>query len=121
MTFLSSYQTVEKSSLPGKTLRCCEKTIPLLSRGYLLDLVEGEPSKKMDLSPEGRGHAQRRHPLLSGLDQACSEILVCEFSIFVQVCREGVRYWDLVQHMFSGKPRTFQDCGERANVIFLSF
>lgn len=89
VTFLSSYQTVEKSPLPGKALRCCEKTIPLLSRGHLLDLVEGEPSKRMDLSPEGSGHAQRRPPLLSGLDQACSEILSSEFSIFVQVCREG--------------------------------
>lgn len=64
-------------------MRCWEKTIPFLSRGHLVDLVEGEPSKKMDLSPEGRGHAQRRPPLLSGFDQACSEILGSEFSILV--------------------------------------
>lgn len=89
MAFLSSSQTVAKSPLSGKALRCCKKTIPLLFRGHLVDLVEEEPSKRMDLSPEGRGHAPRRPPLLSGLDQACSEILSSEFSVFVQVCREG--------------------------------
>lgn len=89
VAFLSSYQTVEKSPLSGKALRYCEKTIPLLSRGHLVDLVEGEPSKRMDSSPKGRGHAQRRPPLLSGFDQPCSEIPSSEFSVFAQVCKDG--------------------------------
>lgn len=45
-------------------------------------------TQRKDWNPQGRDHTQRRPPMLSRVDQACSEILGSEFSVFVQVCLE---------------------------------
>lgn len=64
-----------------------EEAIALPSRSHL-DPAGGDEHSEKGLEPSGKRPHNRRPPMLSRVEQACSEILGSEFSVFVQVCLE---------------------------------